>query len=220
MTSLLSCLNSAMDPGIIRWQIDKAASMALPSRNWRTLLTPVQEAFRMNKNLVSLFFPCAYWHQHTHECIQSPPGFGIIAQNSVSDSLSAAPTSQTFSSWPPNSHLSNSHLYYNKGGEVKESDTSRSNDEQLFRFVTRSCRCSVVFASSVWERAKESSSLSVAFVWVNNRHERRYLVMLSSTLDVQRVRVMILFSSKWKNDSLVSVFSCSPSPVVNHEVRC
>lgn len=55
-TSSAVSLNTATESGIIRWQIDKAASIALASSNWHTLLTPVQEAFRMNKNLVSYFF--------------------------------------------------------------------------------------------------------------------------------------------------------------------
>lgn len=47
--------NSA-ESAIIRQQIDKAASIALASSKWHTLLTPAQKAFCMNKNLVNHFF--------------------------------------------------------------------------------------------------------------------------------------------------------------------
>lgn len=105
-TSSAVSLNTATESGIIRWQIDKAASIALASSNWHTLLTPVQEAFRMNKNLVSYFFFfsfCAYWHQLTDECRQSPPAScesnGIKLPLNLSH-ISFSPLTCSFSSWP------------------------------------------------------------------------------------------------------------------------
>lgn len=98
---------------IIGWQIDKVASIASPSGHLPPpLLTPVEEAFCINRNLVSLIF-CAHRHPRTRGCATRTP---LDSQTRGFTSPPSSTPSIREPASPPSPHPSAT-LYCAEGGQ-------------------------------------------------------------------------------------------------------